>query len=225
MSADVDEDDLTTVEQVVRRRLITAVGGWRGSLEGSLPMLVFVIGWTVTKDARNSLVAAAIVLGVLAAARAMQRSTQQYVLASVFVTAIAAFFALRSGRAEDAFLPGILTSGAYFVGSLISILVRWPLVGFMVGLADPNYREDPFAWRRHRGVVRVSARLTWVLVLLYAIRFAAMFPMYLAGNIAVLSVLKVALGWPLWIGALGVMALLLMRGHTPVDAPDEPTPA
>ena len=40
--------------------------------------------------------------------------------------AIAAFFALRSGNAEDAFLPGILTSLAYGVAAALSVVLRWP---------------------------------------------------------------------------------------------------
>nr|WP_260115302.1 DUF3159 domain-containing protein [Ornithinimicrobium sp. INDO-MA30-4] len=45
---------------------------------------------------------------------------------------------MRSGDAEDAFLPGILISAAYGAGALVSILARWPLIGFLVAAADPT---------------------------------------------------------------------------------------
>nr|WP_218913202.1 DUF3159 domain-containing protein [Janibacter alkaliphilus] len=213
---------VTTVEELIRRRLSDALGGVRGSLETTLPMLAFVIVWASTADARLSLGAAAGLTVLLLLARLAQRQTPQFVLTSVVATGLAAFFALRSGNAEDAFLPGILTSIAWGIGALLSVLLRWPVVGFMIGAADPAIAEgDPFRWRRNPAAVRVCSRLTLVLVGLYAIRVAIMGPLYLAGNIAALTVAKVVLGWPLWAGAVVVMGLLLVRGRTPIDPDDE----
>lgn len=212
-----------TVEALIRHRLGEAFGGLRGSLEAALPMLVFVVVWSVTKDRTLSLGSAAALTVVLAVARLVQRQTLQYVLTSIFATGLAAFFALRSGNAEDAFLPGILTSLAYLVGSLVSVLVRWPVVGLMVGVADQAAvaAGDPFRWRRNAAAVRVCSRLTLVLVAVYVIRVGIMGPLYLAGNVAGLTIAKVALGWPLWVGAVAVMGAMLMKGHTPIDPDDE----
>ena len=68
-------------------------------------------------------------------------------------------------------------------GRLLSVVARWPVVGFVVGAGDPSMAEDPLAWRRDRGLVRVCQRLTMVLVGLYALRLAVMLPMYLAGEV------------------------------------------
>lgn len=76
--------------------------------------------------------------------------------------------------------------------------------------------EDPLAWRRSRAMVKVCTRLTWVFTALFAIRLGIMVPLYLANNIAALSICKVVLGWPLYLAALGVMVLMLMKGHTPL---------
>lgn len=212
-----------TVEALIRHRLGEAFGGLRGSLEAALPMLAFVVVWSVTKDRTLSLGSAAALTILLAVARLVQRQTLQYVLTSVFATGLAAFFALRSGQAEDAFLPGILTSLAYLVGSLVSVVVRWPVVGLMVGMADQAAvaAGDPFRWRRNAAAVRVCSRLTLVLVAVYVIRVGIMGPLYLAGNVAGLTIAKVALGWPLWVGAVAVMGAMLMKGHTPIDPDDE----
>ncbi|MGE9808069.1 MULTISPECIES: DUF3159 domain-containing protein [unclassified Janibacter] len=211
-----------TVEEVIRERLSAAMGGWRGSIETALPLLVFVMIWTPTKDSRTALIAAGVLIAVLAVARLVQRQTLQFVLSSVFATGLAAWFAMRSGQAEDAFLPGIIGSCAWLVLSLFSVLVKWPVVGFMVGVADPMAKEDPFHWRKDRGIVAVSSRLTLVLVVMYAIRVLIMGPAYLAGNVAVLGVAKVVLGWPLWVAALFVMGLILVRGETPLETHAEP---
>lgn len=203
-----------TVEEVIRHRLATAVGGWRGSLETALPTVAFVILWTWHHEVRQAVVAAAVVALLLAVVRLLQRQSVQYVLSAVLATALAAFFALRSGRAEDAFLPGILGSIGFGLAALVSVLVRWPAVGFMVGIGDPRFAEDPLAWRRDLGLVRVCQRLTLVLVGLYAVRVAVMLPLYFAHEVALLGVAKVVLGWPAWVAAVAVMGWLLMRGRT-----------
>ncbi len=212
-----------TVEELIRHRLGEALGGVRGSIETALPMLVFVIAWSATKDREISLGSAAGVTLVLAIARLVQRSSLQYVLTSIFVTGIAAFFALRSGNAEDAFLPGILTSCAYGLGTLVSVLVRWPVVGLLVGAADQEAvaAGDPFRWRRNPAAVKVCTRLTLVLLVVYAIRIGIMGPLYLADNVVGLTITKVLLGWPLWALALLTMGTMLLRGNTPIDPDDE----
>ena len=83
--------------------------------------------------------------------------------------------------------------------------------------------EDPTAWRRDRGLVRVCQRLTMVLVLLYAVRVVVMFPLYLAEQVTLLGVAKIALGWPAYLCALAVMGMILVRGRTPLT-PTEPLP-
>ena len=186
-------------------------------------MLLFVIVWSATRDRTLSLGAAAGLTVVFAVVRLVQRQTLQFVLGSVLATGLAAFFALRSGDAEDAFLPGILTSCAYLVGSLLSVVLRWPAVGIMVGLADQQAvaAGDPFRWRRNAAAVKVCSRLTLVLVAVYAIRVAIMGPLYLTDNVAGLTISKVVLGWPLWAGAVAVMGAMLLKGHTPIDPDDD----
>ena len=204
-----------TVEAIIRHRLSAALGGWRGSIETALPTIAFVIGWTLTKAMAPSLWAAGIAAVVLAGVRLAQRQSLQFVMSAVFATGVAAFFALRSGRAEDAFLPGILISAAYAVGSLISVLTRWPLVGFLVGAGDLEAKTDPMRWRRDPSMVAVCQRLTLVMVAMFTVRVAVMYPLYLAGNIVALGVAKVALGWPLWAAAVAVMGAMLLRGTPP----------
>jgi hypothetical protein len=220
VSPDATADNIVTaqtVEELIRHRLSAALGGWRGSVETALPTVAFVVVWSWRQDLRQAGWTAVAVAVVLAVIRLVQRSSLQHVLGAVFATGIAAFFAMRSGKAEDAFLPGMLLSGAYLVGTLVSILVRWPVVGFLVGAGDPRAAEDPFAWRRDAGMVRVCSRLTWVLVALYVVRLSIQVPLYLAGQVAALGAAKIVLGWPLWIGGVAAMGWLLMRGNTPQE--------
>lgn len=212
--APVPHLDATTVEELIRERLSAALGGWRGSLETALPTVAFVIGWLWKHDVRTAVSAAAVVVVVLLLIRLASRQTLRYVFSAVFATAVAAFFALRSGQAEDAFLPGILGSVGFGLLSLVSVLGRWPLVGFMVAAGDPEMAENPLAWRRDRALVRVCSRLTLVLVGLYAVRVALMLPLYLAHHITLLGVAKIALGWPAYLVAIAIMGMILVRGRT-----------
>jgi len=196
------------------------VGGARGSFETALPTVAFVLAWVWRHDVKIAVGASATIVVILLVVRLAMRQTPRYVLSAVVATAFAAFFALRSGKAEAAFLPGILTSAAWGVASLVSVVTRWPIVGFMVAAGDPKLAQDPTAWRRDRGLVAVSQRLTMVLVALYAVRVVIMYPLYLGGQVTLLGVAKIALGWPAYLCALAVMGTMLMRGKTPLATPE-----
>lgn len=209
------EEVEATVEQVIRRRIAEALGGWYGSLEMALPTVAFVVTWLIIGDVRTAVYAAAGLLVVLVVIRLIVGGSPRFLLSAVIATGLAAFFALRSGQAQDAFLPGILTSAAYLIAALVSILGRWPLVGFIVALGDPDFNKDPAAWRRDSAMVRVCSRLTWVLVGLFALRVGIMLPLYFAGNVAGLGIARLILGWPAYLLAVVIMGWLLATGRTP----------
>jgi hypothetical protein len=204
-----------TVEEAVRAQLAKALGGARGVVEAAIPTIGFTVSWIVSKELRLSLGIGAGLAVVLLVVRLAQRSTVQFVLNSIFGIGIAALFALRSGKAEDAFLPGILYNAGYAAVMLLSIVVRWPLVGFIIG----SVTGDPTAWHRDREIVRLCSRLTWLLLIPCLIRVAVQYPLYLAGHVAWLGAAKVVMGWPLQVAALAAMVWLLARGRTPLDRP------
>ena len=207
----------STVEEVVRARLAEGVGGLRGSAEAAVPTVAFVLAWALTHDIATSLIAAGVPVVLALVLRLAQRQTPRYALSSLVGLVVAAFLALRTGRAQDVFLPGILYSCTLTALTLVSVLTRWPLVGFVVGATS----KDPLAWRSHAGVVRLCQRLTLVLAGMYAVRAVVMLPLYLAGQVGWLGVTKVVLGWPLYLLAVAAMGALLLRGRTPLDPADQ----
>ena len=111
---------------------------------------------------------------------------------------------------------------------VFTIVIRWPMVGFIVG----SVAGDPTAWHADRNVVRLCSRLTWLLALPCLVRVVVQGPIYLAGRngwwsndsaVAALGVAKLAMGWPLQVAALAVMVWLLSRNDTPIE-PGEPEP-
>lgn len=207
-----------TVEQVVREQLAVALGGFRGSLETAIPTVAFTISYIVSHSLRPSLVIGIAAAAVLVVIRAVQRSPMRYVLNSLFGIMIAAVFAARSGEAKDAFLPGILYNGAYAIAMIASILLRWPVVGFLVGAAT----GDPTGWREDPAMVKLCSRLTWLLVLPCVLRVVIEYPMYQADAIGALGTAKVILGWPLQVAALAAMGALLARSRTPLEQQPDP---
>ena len=218
-----------TVEQVVRAQLSKALGGRRGMLEAAVPTLAFTLIFVTTKRLEPAVGVSVATALLLLVVRLVQRSTPQFVLNSLVGIGIGAYFAWRSARGggdanEQAlayFVPGLVYNAGYATLMLFSTVVRWPLVGFMVG----SVAGDPTEWHRDRQVVRLCRNLTWMLALPCVARVAVQLPIYLAGQaaddaspmVAALGVSKVAMGWPLQIAALAGMAWLLGRNSTPVE--------
>ncbi|MER6578138.1 DUF3159 domain-containing protein [Nonomuraea sp. NPDC001023] len=222
MSAEAEEAAHETVEAAVRAQLAKAFGGVRGIIEAAVPTIAFTVSWIVTEDLKTSLIVSISLSVVLLLVRVVQRSTPQFVINSLIGIAIGAFFASRTGNAKDYFLPGILWNGAYSVGMLLSIVTRWPVVGFLIG----SVTNDPVGWHKDAGVVRLCTRLTWLLMVPCVVRVAVQGPVYLFGGgdeaVAALGFAKIVMGWPLQVAALAAMLWLLGRGRTPIKPPVAP---
>ncbi|MGP3956386.1 DUF3159 domain-containing protein [Nonomuraea sp. 3N208] len=222
MSAEAEEVAHDTVEAAVRAQLAKALGGVRGILEAAIPTIAFTVSWISTEDLKLSLIISISLAVVLLVARIVQRSSPQFVINSLIGIAIGWFFASRSGDAKDFFLPGILWNSAYMVGMLLSIVTRWPVVGFLIG----SVTNDPTGWHKDPGIVKLCTRLTWLLMLPCAVRVAVQGPVYLFGGgdqaVAALGVAKIAMGWPLQVAALAAMLWVLGRGRTPIKPPVAP---
>jgi hypothetical protein len=209
-----------TVEHIIRARLSEALGGRRGVVEGAVPTIAFTLTYVLSQNLRTSLTISIGLAVVLLAVRIVQRQPVQFVINSLIGIGIAAVFASRSGKAADVYLPGIIYNSGYAALMTLSILVRWPVVGLMLG----SVTGDVTAWRRDPAIVRLCSRLTWLLVAPCAIRVAVNLPLYLfledgKRKVGVMGFTKLAFGWPLQIAALSLMALLLTRGRTPVELP------
>ena len=190
------------------------VGGPVGLAEASLPGVAFVVAYSASgSDTELSVTVAVGVALAIAAGRLIRRQTPRHALSGLVGIGIAAFVATRSGRAEDFYLPGLLTNAAYAAAFIVSNLIRHPLVGVIVGALDGEHggwREDP---------VRVKAfrRATWFWAGLFLLRLVVQLPLYLAGEVVVLGILRTAMGLPLF--ALGIyLTFLMVRRHHPGGA-------
>jgi hypothetical protein len=225
-----------TVEEVVRKQLSDALGGARGMLEAAVPTIAFTVIFLTQHNLRLAIIVSLACAGVLFVVRLAQRSSVQFVFNALVGIGIGSLFAWRAARgggdegdqALAYFLPGLLYNLGYAVVMVFTIVIRWPLVGFIVG----SVAGDPTAWHEDRNVVRLCSRLTWLLALPCLLRVAVQGPIYLAGStgwwstdsaVAALGVAKLVMGWPLQVAVLAVMVWLLSRNATPLR-PGEPEP-
>lgn len=193
--------------------LADAVGGWRGMIETSLPPAAFVLAYVISDNEVAVSAAVAVAIAVaLSIARFARRETPQFALSGLFGIAIAAFFATKTGKAENFYLPGLLFNTGYASAFLISILVRWPLVGVVAAQlqGDRQWREDP-----ERMAAYTKASWLWVFVFLF--RIAVQLPLYLAHAVVALGIARTAMGVPLL--ALGLwLTWRIVRHHQPPPA-------
>lgn len=218
VGAGASVDPERTVEAEVRRTVAKHLGGPRGAVETVLPFAVFTLAVVVREDVRSPAVAGVGVAVLMLVARLLQGSSTQFVRNGLVGIVVGAVFATVSGRAETAFLPGIIQSAVWSVGLAVSILVRWPAAGFLVG----SVLGDPTSWRDDPAIVKLSNRLTLVMLLPMVVRVAVQYPLYLAGEVGWLGFSRIVLGWPLSAIAFAVAAAILARGRTPMQREPQP---
>ncbi len=192
--------------------LAETIGGPWGMAETSLPAVAYVVAYAASGSDTDTAAIVAVGLAlVLAVVRLARRESPRHALSGLIGVGFAAFIASRSGRAEDFFLPGLLANAAYASAFLISLAVRWPLVGVIVAQLDGEGSE----WRREPARVRVFRRATLMWAGLFLLRLAVQLPLYLAGAVVALGIARTAMGLPLF--ALGIWLTYLLVRRRPQD--------
>lgn len=199
-----------------------AMGGWRGIVESVLPGLVFIVTWTLTIDPETKTGDLPLSLGLsvglavlFTAVRFVQKGPAGAALGGLVATGAAAALALWTGRGEDNFVPGLLTNVAYGSALLISALVGWSLLGLAIGFL----MGEGTAWRSDKRKRRVFFWLTIAWAVLFFARLAAQLPLYFAGEVATLGIVKLAMGLPLFAPMVAV-SWLVVRALYPTAPKD-----
>lgn len=186
------EQDLRAERLILER----AIGGWRGMLDSGLPTVVFITVYVIaSRDLAPALVAAVAVGVILAGYRLIRRQNLQQVLTGFLGLAIAAGFSAFTGQAENFFLPGLITNIVYGTAFVVSVLVRWPLLGVAMGYLT----GEGTSWRGDTALMRTYAAASWIWVGVFFGRLAVQGPLYLAGAIELLGVARIVMGWPLFL--------------------------
>jgi xanthosine utilization system XapX-like protein len=198
--------------------LATLLGGRRGAIDATLPGVAFAVGWLITdrfapfRPAVAVGCATALAVGLIVAiVRVRRKAPPRAVLLGLLGVCVAAFVALWTGRAADFFLVQLLSNAASALVWVLSILVRWPLLGVVVGAALGQRTR----WRRDPALLRAYSWASWVWVGQYLLRLAVFTPLWLAGNVVALGLARVVLSWPLIAACLAVSWWVLRRSLPP----------
>jgi hypothetical protein len=197
--SDPTNDDVVSEIKDDSALLASALGGWSGVIDAGLPFVMFTTAYLVTdRNLETTLYAAVGTAAVLALLRLVRRQSLQQVFSGLIGIGIAAFLAQRTGNADNFFLPGIITNAVYASVCLVSIAIHKPLLGYVI----EAMRGRDMSWVRDPAAHRLFSTITWLWALIFGVRVAIMFPLYLLGQTAALGTLKVLLGYPLF--ALGI---------------------
>jgi hypothetical protein len=207
------------------RALLGAIGGIRGVLESILPGIAFLVLYLTTHNLLVSVLVPVLIVFIFAVARAGARSSLSSTITGAVLLAISAVLVLVTGKAVTNFVPGIIINAAGFVIMLVSIILRWPVIGVIVGLLFGDFD----GWRKDVAKRRILTIATWLWVGLFAIRLVLEVPLYLADNVAALGIVRLITSvplyalflWATWLLVRGVYAGTTVAGDGDEPAADE----
>ena len=194
--------------------LLAAIGGARGLVESILPGLGFLVTYTITQNLVPSVLAPLGVAVLFIVVRVITRQPVATAFAGALGIGISAALALLTGNANDNFVPGFFINGGVVLVMFVSLLVRRPFVGVIVGLLLGD--DD---WRRNAAKLRVATVATILWAALSAGRLAVQVPLYLAESTEALAATKLVMGVPLYAALLWVTWLLVRTAWRAREAP------
>ena len=195
--------------------LAQLLGGRRSAIDATLPAVGFVAGWLAAGRSIWAGAGAAVVCALAVSLWRLRHGDKpRAVLIGLLGVCVAALIALRTGRAEDFFLVQLLSNAASALAWAVSIVVRRPLLGLVVGAVLGQRTR----WRRDPALLRAYSFGSAVWVLQYVVRVAVFLPLYAAGQVVALGAARVALTWPLVAACLAV-SWWVIRRTLPPDHP------
>jgi hypothetical protein len=178
-----------------KEKILSAFGGKKGLFDSGIPALLFLVAYNATKDITQSTLIAVVFSLIVTIIRLINRETIQHAISGVIGVAICAWISNRTGKAEDFYLPGLWTNAIYGAVYAISNLVRWPVLGLLLG---PLLGEN-LMWRKDPKRRAVYVKATWIWVGLFSARLAVQYPLYLAENVNALGTARLIMGYPFFI--------------------------
>lgn len=205
--------------------LLGLLGGAGQGVDATVPSVGFVAAW-LTADrlgwAQPVLLGGVVAVAVAAAVALWRRrrgERPRAVAVGLLIAVAAALLALYTGRAQDFFLPRIAANAGSFAAWLVSIALRWPLLGVVVGAL----LGSPRAWRSDPDLLRGYSRASWLWAGQYLVRLAVFLPLWATDRIVALGIAQVVLTWPLVLvcvlGSWPLLSSALPPGHPGIRHP------
>lgn len=195
--------------QLDGKSLLEGMGGRLGIAETIVPSVLFGSSFALTGQAIIAVGLAGGTSALFILYRLVTRKSASSALIGAIAVGFAAWLALREGgQAVDYFIPGFITNAVYGSVLLVSILVRWPVIGVLVEIL----RGNSSSWRKDRKKLGVYSAVTAFWVAFFGLRLAVQVPLYLSQSTELLATARVAMGPPLY--ALVILATWLILRAT-----------
>jgi len=183
-------------------------GGWFGIVESVVPSMTFVLVYMIWQNALAGFVAASVIALALLTRQILAGKPINQSLAGIVGIAITGYFTLRQGaKPEDFFIKNFFTNAIYGSVLLVSVLVRFPIFGVLIGLL----KGLGLSWRKNKAQLRRFDAATLIFVGLFGLRLLVQLPMYFSHNLLGLGIAHALMSYPLYALCLW-MAWLLLRG-------------
>jgi len=205
-------------------QIASQLGGVRGMVESSIPVLAFVlvnIVWSLTP----ALIVAVTMALALAGYRLLRKESVRHAVNGLFGIGIGAALAFKTGDAKDFYVPGILLTLGYGLAMIASVIAGRPLVGWLWSLVADNGGNR---WHLDGGLRRIFGWLTVIWATVFLAKFVVNVWVYYAEGLtddqkaSILGIMRIALGFPPY--AI-LLALTVWAVRRYLRATNQPLPA
>jgi Protein of unknown function (DUF3159) len=183
------------------------LGGWRGLLESSIPVAVFVlvnIVWGLYPAIAGSVLTAV----AIAAVRLSRRQPVRHAVNGLLGIAVGAFLAYRSGDAKDFYLPGIYLAFGQAAVLLGSVALRRPLIGYVWAIIAAGGKHT---WLADDRLHRTFQWLTVAWAVSLIVRGGVQGVLFQADLDDLLGLARIGLSWPMYVAMVGLTVWAVRR--------------
>ena len=186
---------------------VMSLGSWRTIAEAIAARVLFLIVYLLSGQLLlSALVAVGGVLVCVAIRLRTDRQKWWQAVIPLVVVGLSAALAQGSGHAAAFYLPDIVPDLVLAPVLLVSIIVRYPVVGLVLGGVRGDWRRDPARYRLYR-------RCTAVFLLKFVVAATVMLLLYLLDQVVPLAVASVLLTTPA-LAACGYLCWRILRVDT-----------
>ncbi len=133
-----EEEDSAPLLSFDRHLVLEQLGGWRGTIDASLPTVGFVVANAIGGLGAGVWAALGVALLVFLL-RLVRRESVQQAVSGLFAVGVAVAIAAASGQARDFFVFGILRNAVIGVLLVGSVPLRRPLIGVLAEFLVPSH--------------------------------------------------------------------------------------
>jgi intracellular septation protein A len=186
------------MQEEEKAKVVTALGGKKGIIDSIIPSLIFLLTYNITHNLKACLYISIATAALLMIWRLIKRDTLTHSISGFIGIAFCGWFAWKTGEAKDYYAPSLWKNSAFALVYLISILIKWPLIGVLLG---PILGEN-LNWRKNPARMAAYKKATWIWFALFAIRLVVQYPLFKANQLNALGIANIFLGFPLYLATL-----------------------